>query len=316
MRELENETWIVAPEEADERLDLGLSKHFESYSRTYFQRLIEEGLVVVNGKVERKRYKIAAGDEIEVEFPLEASSHLIPEKIDLDILYEDEHLLVIHKPASMVVHPGAGNFQGTLANALAYRGMSDPLNPHRPGIVHRLDKDTSGVIVTAKNSGVHALLVEAFASRRVEKTYLTIACKHAPAKEVNAPIGRDPHHRQKMAVVQGARAAITRFEIIATSQGDWPLYGLKVALLTGRTHQIRVHLRHSGCPILGDNLYGWPMWNERYEAKRQLLHAWQLAFDHPITGAKLRFEAPLPEDMAQVWQRAFGDFNAMPKALT
>lgn len=307
----EHETWIVELGEENLRLDVGLANHFKPYSRTYFQKLIDDGLVIVNGLVERKRYKLVIHDEIEVEFPLEKASHLVPEDIPLDVLFEDEDILVIHKPSSMVVHPGAGNFQGTLANALAYRGLKDPLNPHRPGIVHRLDKDTSGVIVTAKNALVHSLLVEAFASRSIQKTYLAIACKNPVPHEINEPIGRDPTNRQRMAVTADGKPALTYVDTIASFVGEWPLFGLKIDLMTGRTHQIRVHLRSKGSPILGDSVYGWQPWNERYGIKRQMLHAWRLSFDHPVTGKKLAFEAPLPADMALAWKTYFGSLKAL-----
>jgi 23S rRNA pseudouridine1911/1915/1917 synthase len=275
--------------------------------------LVDEGLVLVNGQVEKKRYKVALLDEVEVEFPLETSAHLLAQDIPLDILFEDEHLLVVNKPASMVVHPGAGQVKDTLANALAFRGIQNPLAPHRPGIVHRLDKDTSGVIVTAKHALAHSLLVEAFASRQVEKIYAAIACKHEAPFEISAPIARDPNQRQKMAVVASGKPALSRFKTVATSGGDWPLFGLKIHLLTGRTHQIRVHLRHQGAPILGDKVYGWSAWNDHFNINRQMLHAYSLALEHPITKKSLRFEAPLPEDMAELWQIHLGAFD--PKAF-
>lgn len=313
MKEPENEVWVVEPYQKGLRLDMALAERFKPYSRSYFQRLIDEGLIVVNGSIEKKRYKVASGDEIEVEFPLETSSHIAAEDIKLDVVFEDEHLLVVNKPASMIVHPGAGQSSGTLANALAFRGVSGTSGAaHRPGIVHRLDKDTSGVIITAKHALAHSLLVEAFSSRKVEKIYLAISCKNEAPSRVEAPISRDPNHRQKMAVVEGGKPAITEFNTIESSSGDWPLFGLWVKLLTGRTHQIRVHLRHQNAPILGDSVYGWSAWNDHFSVHRQMLHAYRLSLTHPFTGEKMSFEAPMPEDMAALWKQEFGSLPSYP----
>lgn len=304
--------WIVELDEEGMRLDLWLARKYPGYSRTYFQNLIEEGLVLVNGLVERKKYSVCKLDEIEVEFRCQPQPQLIPQDIPLDVLYEDDHLLVINKPAGLVVHPGAGCPNGTIANALAFRlqqtvellaGQAQSL---RPGIVHRLDKDTSGVLLTAKTSFAHTKLVEAFSNRQVRKTYLAICCKNQPPARIEEPIERDPSHRQRMRAGFSGRGAVSLFETKATSANmNWPIHLLQVQLITGRTHQIRVHLKWAGCPILGDVTYGWPAWSAQFEAKRQFLHAWKLELAHPVTNELLHFCAPIASDMGKLINEAF-----------
>ena len=281
------ETFLVEQDEAALRLDLLLAKRF-STSRTSIQRLIDKGLVLVNGLQLKKREKLKEGDEVEVEFPLPELPDLIPEEIPLNILFEDPHLLVLNKPAGLVVHPGAGNWTGTLVQGLLYHckalSQSETL---RPGIVHRLDKDTSGVMVAAKTEEAHCRLVEAFASRQVQKQYLAIVHGRPKNQLVQASIGRDPKNRQKMAVIANGKEAETRFETLIHSE---PYSLVRAFPKTGRTHQIRVHLKHVGSPVVFDALYG------KAGEGRQLLHAEALAFAHPITGKSLSFSAPLPED--------------------
>ncbi len=271
------------------RLDSLLSKRY-NLSRTSCQKLIEKGLVLVSGELPKKRDKLKEGDEVEIKFPLPEFPDLTPEAIPLSILFEDPHLIVINKPAGLVVHPGAGNWRGTLVNALLYHCLTLPKDNLRPGIVHRLDKDTSGVMVAAKTEQAHIKLVESFAKREVQKEYLAIVKGNPGSRQINAPIARDPRHRQRMAIVEEGKEAETRIETLQTEKG----YSLvRAHPRTGRTHQIRVHLKHVGTPIVGDAIYG------KEPAPRQLLHAHRLSFPHPITRLQITFEAPLPEDLVK-----------------
>lgn len=293
----ESENICVQEEEAGKRLDALLAARFEGrQSRTYFQSLIEMGNVLVNGTPVKKRYKPLAGDEIEIAFLATPELDLSPENIPLDIIYEDDHLIVINKPAGLVVHPAPGNWSGTFVNALLYHCQTLPNTGQafRPGIVHRLDKDTTGLLVAAKSLDAHHQMVVQFASRQVHKEYLALC--HGKPKDgtIDAPIGRHPFRRKEMSIHEKGRKAVTHVRILQTN-GYLSL--LSLILETGRTHQIRVHLKHVGTPVLGDSAYGNATVNERYKAARQMLHAYRLSFNHPITGEPLSFEAPIPEDM-------------------
>lgn len=289
----------ILPEEEGERLDKILIHRFpEGYSRTYFQNLIEEGLVLLDGKALKKRYKPNAGDEIEIYFSVTQEIDVNPENISLDILYEDRDILVVNKPPGMVVHPAPGNWSGTFVNALLYHCKnlqsdwgSDDL---RPGIVHRLDKETSGLLLAAKTKCAHRHLVEQFASRQVKKEYLAICLGNPGNCVINEPIGRHPIHRKMMAVVPDGKSATTTIQVLKT-HGQLSL--VKALPETGRTHQIRVHLKHRGAPIVGDATYGSPQINAKYRAERQWLHAAKLLFHHPCSNQVLEFIAPLPADM-------------------
>lgn len=297
MPEQESELIVIQENEAGERLDKILAHRFKDvWSRTYFQYLIDEHLVLLNGEPVKKRIKPQVGDEVEIQFAATPEIDLSPENIPLDILYEDEHLLAINKPAGMVVHPAPGNWSGTFVNALLFHCGNLEIEGLRPGIVHRLDKETSGVLIAAKSLLVQQKLVEAFAARQVYKEYLAICVGNPGEGTIEEPIGRHPVHRKHMAVVQGGKKAITHFQTLAT---NGKLSVVKVILATGRTHQIRVHLKHHGTPILGDAIYGNPQVNKQYGAERQLLHAYRLQLKHPITGQVLEFEAPIPEDIAK-----------------
>lgn len=292
----EFDSLFVMAEEEGQRIDKLLTDRFPHYSRTYFQNLIEEGCVLLNGELVKKRICPEEGDEIEICFKAIPHPSLEPEPIPLDILYEDESLLAVNKPPGMVVHPAPGHGSGTFVNALlAHCQKIAPGNdPLRPGIVHRLDKDTSGALIAAKTSFVHQKLIEAFAQREIEKLYLAICCGRPPNGVVRAPIGRHPVHRKEMAVLSDGREAITDIQVAA--------YNDRLSLVlarpkTGRTHQIRVHLKHLNCPILGDPLYGNEWMNRSLAPNRQLLHAYRLSFDHPITQVRLHFSAPIPEDL-------------------
>lgn len=290
------ETLFIEEQESSLRLDQLLVKRYEGhYSRTYFQKLIEQGLVLLNGEPVKKRYKPQVGDEVEIEFLLTQETALLPEPIPLDILYEDEDLLIINKPAGLVVHPAPGNWTGTFANALLYHctTLAAPEGDLRPGIVHRLDKDTTGVLISAKTPIAQWKMIEAFASRKVHKEYLAITHGAPGDRLIDAPIGRDPRNRQRMAVVEGGKSARTHVKTIGR-EGGFAL--AQIVLETGRTHQIRVHLSHTGTPVVGDPLYGRHAQDERLKCKRQLLHASLIRFHHPLTGREIEIKAPLPQD--------------------
>jgi len=291
----------ITESEIGERLDKTLAARFKDIkSRTYFQYLFEEGNVLVNGEPVKKHYKPKDLDSVEIRFVLTPEMDLEPENIPLKIVYEDDHLIVIDKPAGLVVHPAPGNWTGTVVNALLYycQNLKDAFKdePLRPGIIHRLDKDTSGLIVAAKTTAAQKKLVELFSNRKVYKEYIAI-CVGNPGKAViDAPIGRDPVHRKQMKVLDGGKEAITEIETVAS---DGKVSIVKVILKTGRTHQIRVHMQMRKTPVLGDSLYGSLSLNKKFNAKRQLLHAYRLSFPHPITEKPLTFKADLPEDLLE-----------------
>jgi 23S rRNA pseudouridine1911/1915/1917 synthase len=300
------DTLIVSEEEKGLRLDRLLALRFPEYSRTYFQFLIEKHSVLVNGIPFKKREKPQVGDEIEVCFLLLPEISLEPQNIPLDILYEDDHILAVNKPSGMVVHPAPGHFSHTFVNALLYhcKGLSqEPHSVRRPGIVHRLDKDTSGILLAAKTTDAHQALVSLFCHRQIEKHYLAICSGNPGICTINAPIKRHPIHRQEMTIAPlDGKEAISHCKTLKTN-GKFSL--VDVQLVTGRTHQIRVHLRHIGSPILGDPLYGIESLNKKFNINRQLLHAHTLAFIHPFTGAKMVLKASLPEDFSTQMEKIY-----------
>ncbi|MBB6097206.1 23S rRNA pseudouridine1911/1915/1917 synthase [Deinobacterium chartae] len=281
------------------------------HSRSQVTQWIAAGHVQVDGVPQTKPgFKLRGGERLRLEVPAEAPQTVDPEDVDLEVLYEDEHLIAINKPAGMVTHPAPGVTRGTLVNALLGRvrlaGEGEAWGPegYRPGIVHRLDKDTSGVIVVAKTALAHARLAEAFKERDTAKTYLAITAGRVSEGgrpvTLEAPIGRHPVNRQMMAVNgSAAREALTRFVPLASfcdRFGRW--YGLvRAEPRTGRTHQIRVHLAYLKAPILGDEVYG----RASEVMPRQALHAWKLELPHPVSGETLRLEAPIPEDLMNAW---------------
>ena len=298
---MEADLLIVTEEEADVRLDKVLTARFPDYSRTYFQSLIEKSLVLVNGVLAKKSARLVAGDEIEVEFTVTEEISITPEAIPLDVVYEDAYLLAINKPVGMVVHPAVGNWTGTFVNALLYHCALNPqAGSLRPGIVHRLDKETSGLLLAAKDEMTQRKLVEAFAARQVYKEYRAICLGNPGSRRIEGNIGRHPVRRKEMAIVpEGGRAALTLCE---TLRYDEQLSYVKLVPHTGRTHQLRVHMRHAGFPILGDSLYGNPSTNQKWGAKRQLLHAFCLRFTHPHTKEEVELKAPLPQDILKYAQ--------------
>jgi 23S rRNA pseudouridine1911/1915/1917 synthase len=287
---------VVAHSDAGQRLDLFLASQIDSLSRTRIQSLILSGHILLNGTTCRARQMIRAGDQVMVSQPHPEPIALRPEDRTVPILFEDENLLVVNKPAGMTVHPGSGVQSGTLVNALLHHvsNLSGIGGVLRPGVVHRLDKETTGCLVVAKNDLAHLRLSNQFAERKVQKFYLALCAGRftKAAGEIVKPIGRHPMQRQKMAVVDRGRPAHTRFEVIQETN-RWTL--VLCQIFTGRTHQIRVHLHSIGHPVLGDKVYG----NTSTEYDRQMLHAWRLGFFHPIAENWLEFEAGLPDDFLQ-----------------
>lgn len=277
------------------RLDRFLADELPQFSRSRLQSLIHDGHIVLNEKVTRPRTIVREGDRIHLSEPPPEKIETEPEKISLDVLFEDSDLLVVNKPAGMVVHPGAGNAQHTLVNALLAhcRALSGIGGRERPGIVHRLDKETSGCLVVAKNDATHQHLSRQFAERMVEKIYLALVAGTMRKAQgiIDASIGRHRKHRQRMAVTKDrGRTARTDYRVVKSQNG---ISLVECVLHSGRTHQIRVHLHHLGHPVLGDKVYGR---KGAREFPRQMLHAWKLGFTHPRTGKRLTFEAPVPDD--------------------
>ncbi len=292
---MSNDHFIVSPEEAHFRLDKLLSLHFPDHSRTYFQMLIEKGCILVSGKPMKKREKPDVGDEVEVCFLLTPEISLEAQDIPLEILYEDDHLLIINKPVGMVVHPAPGHPNGTFVNALLFHcKWNVPENDLRPGIVHRLDKDTSGILIAAKTAETHQKLVALFCERKIQKYYYALALGNPGDGDIIAPIGRHPVRRKEMAVVDTGKEAITRCKVLQTKEN---ISLLELQLITGRTHQIRVHLKHKGTPILGDPVYGSSSANQKHGVHVQQLHAHRVCFTHPITKNYLDVKAPIPNEM-------------------
>ena len=301
--------FLISEKEAGERLDAAVSR-LSSLSRSAAAKRIEEGDVKVNGVVLPKRYEVRAGDEILLQEREPTLPEARPEAIPLDILYEDADILVINKPKGMVVHPAPGNPDGTLVNALLHhcRGQLSGINGVlRPGIVHRIDKDTSGLLVVAKNDEAHRALAAELEGHHIEREYHALANGgfRTTVGTVDLPIGRHPVDRKKMAVIKDgthtSRPAVTHYEVI----GDFgAVTYLKLHLETGRTHQIRVHMAALGHPLLGDTLYGGG--HTRFEKEHsallhgQALHAKRLTFRHPRTGETMTFECPLPADFRKL----------------
>jgi len=299
------ESIIISEKDADLRLDKLLTLHFPEQSRTYFQWLIRQGYVHLNHHPVKKRRKPEVGDTVQIRFVLAPEVELEPEEIPLEILYEDEWIIAVNKPRGLVVHPGAGNWSGTLVNALLYHCKELHLCSQevRPGIVHRLDKGTSGVLIAAKRERVQQKLQAQFAGRTVAKSYLALCVGNPGTGEIYSQIGRHPRNRKQMAVVeQGGREALTEME---TLEANEKISLVHIKPLTGRTHQIRVHLAHRGTPVLGDVVYGVKQWNERYHRDQQQLHAREITFHHPMRHEVMTIQAPIPGDMSELIERHF-----------
>ena len=298
---METTDLVVTKSSAGKRLDIFLTEAFEGrHSRTYLKSLITDGKVHVDDNIRKGHYKLAGGEHISVEIPPPRVIEFKPENIPLDIIFEDDYILMVNKPAGMVVHPGVGNFSGTLLNALLYycENLSGLGGRFKSGIVHRLDKDTSGIMVVAKDDQTHRHLAKQFKRREVVREYIAVVQGVVEFDEgiVDAPIARDFRDRKKMAVdFSGDKESLTRYDVIRRAD-DFTV--LNISPKTGRTHQIRVHMKHIGHPILGDASYG-----VMAGISRQALHAKSLEFTHPHTGETVRFSAAIPEDIQKLTER-------------
>lgn len=306
IQEIENKNNSVKEIEVIEegiRLDAYIASSVENLSRSMVQKLIKCGKVLVNNKVEKESYKVQLGDKILVEIPEPEESSLKKQNIPLDIIYEDNDILVVNKPKGMVVHPGNGNPDGTLANAIlahCEESLSGIGGEIRPGIVHRIDKDTSGLLVIAKNDKAHINLSEQIKNREVKKIYVALVKGVVPENEatINMPIGRSTKDRKKMAVDREGKEAVTHFKVLKRYN---KYTFIQVKIDTGRTHQIRVHMSHIGYPVVGDTVYS--NGKNDFGVEGQMLHAKELEFKHPITGENMHFEAPLPEYFEEVLEK-------------
>ena len=343
----EQRSIVVPPEAAGQRLDYFLATQIEGVSRSRVQLLLDQGDVLVDGARPKASLKLRGGEHIVVTGePHPAPLHATPENISLDVVYEDADLAVINKPAGMMVHAGAGQSEdersrGTLVNALLYRfqALSTTGGELRPGIVHRLDKDTSGLIVVAKNDAAHAALAELFSTRQISKTY--IALVHGVVERqrgtINADVGRDPVRRTRMTTraTENARSAVSHYEVVRRLETRFGKFTLvRVRIETGRTHQIRVHMASIGHPVVGDTLYGASgqltdqvaaqaaqskaarrkAEPERLKLARNFLHAARLEFEHPITGKLLQLEAPLPQELEAFLGRLEGPAQGLDQS--
>jgi 23S rRNA pseudouridine1911/1915/1917 synthase len=308
---------VVPDSSAGRRVDAVVADLFPEYSRSRLSAWIKSGDVRLDGREVRPRDPVRGGEQVTVNVVLEVQTHSTPEDIALDVLFEDEHVIVIDKPAGLVVHPGAGNPAGTLVNALLHRDPSLEMLP-RAGIVHRLDKDTSGVMVVARTLAAHTALVEQLSARQVHRQYLAVVVGAlVSGGTANAPIDRHPRDRIRMAVRDDGREAVTHYRLRERFRAHTLL---ECRLETGRTHQIRVHMQHLKHPIVGDPLYGGPLKLPRGAApelvdalrgfKRQALHAETLEFAHPVGGEPVRCTAPVPADMLALMQALRVDHRA------
>ncbi|WP_155590157.1 RluA family pseudouridine synthase [Lysinibacillus cavernae] len=291
-------TYTIEEQQKGERIDKALSSLQSEWSRSQIGNWISEGIITVNGDVVKAKYKVKAGDFVAIDVPEVEPLDVIEENLDLDIVYEDADVLVVNKPKGMVVHPAPGHLTGTLVNGLMYhcKDLSGINGVMRPGIVHRIDKDTSGLLMVAKNDTAHESLVNQLVNKTVTRKYIALVHGHIAHDKgtIDAPIGRDQKDRQKQAVVDNGKHAVTHFQVVERF-GDYTL--VECRLETGRTHQIRVHMNYIGFQLVGDPKYG-P--KKTIDFGGQVLHAATLGFDHPSSGEYLEFEAPLPADYEQL----------------
>jgi 23S rRNA pseudouridine1911/1915/1917 synthase len=300
---MEEYAWHIGTESAGERLDKVVASYHTNWSRVQVQDWIKRGLVKVDKEVKKGNYRVKIGEMIEIFVPPVEVQDIKPEPMKLEIVYEDRDVIVVNKPRGMVVHPGAGNFSGTLLNGLMAhtRNLSKVGGQTRLGIVHRIDKDTSGLLMVAKNDVAHRALVEQLKEHSVERKYVAIVHGVIPHQHgtIEAPIGRDPKQRQRMAVVeQNGKDAVTHFTVLERFK-DTTL--VECRLETGRTHQIRVHMKYIGFPLVGDPIYG-PK-KSKYSIEGQALHAQVLGFTHPRTGERIRKEVDPPEEFQQLLEK-------------
>lgn len=286
---------IKVTENENKRLDIYISEAYKVLSRTAIKRLLEEEKIHVNGKVEKTSYKVKNGDNIEIEIPEAKETKLEAQNIPVPVIYEDKDIIVVNKPKGMVVHPANGNPDGTLVNAILAMckgSLSGIGGEIRPGIVHRLDKDTSGLLIVAKNDEAHIKMSKQIQDRKVEKRYIALVRGNVQDDEatIDMPIARSKVDRKKMAVDKNGKEAVTHFKVLKR-YGNYTLLEIKID--TGRTHQIRVHMSYIGYPVVGDSVYS--SGKNEFGVEGQMLHARYLKFKHPITGKELNLEAPLPE---------------------
>ena len=286
----------ITVNEANERLDKYLAANTE-YSRVLISKMLDADFITVNGKKEKASYKVKENDYIEIKEGFKEETDIVPTKMDLDIVYEDEHLMIINKPSGLVVHPGSGNYDNTLVNGLMYytNNLSDINGEERPGIVHRIDKDTSGLIMVAKTNETHAILTEYFKNKEVKREYIALltGCFPHETATIDAPIGRDPKDRKKMTVTaDNSKEAVTHLKVLKRYK-EYTLVSLK--LETGRTHQIRVHTKYIGYPVYNDPVYT----NKKTTEFGQFLHSHKMEFIHPITKEQMSFECPIPKEMQE-----------------
>ena len=291
---------IKVTENENKRLDIYISEAYKVLSRTAIKRLLEEEKIHVNGKVEKTSYKVKNGDNIEIEIPEAKETKLEAQNIPVPVIYEDKDIIVVNKPKGMVVHPANGNPDGTLVNAILAMckgSLSGIGGEIRPGIVHRLDKDTSGLLIVAKNDEAHIKMSKQIQDRKVEKRYIALVRGNVPDDEatIDMPIARSKVDRKKMAVDKNGKEAVTHFKVLKR-YGNYTLLEIKID--TGRTHQIRVHMSYIGYPVVGDSVYS--SGKNEFGVEGQMLHARYLKFKHPITGKELNLEAPLPEDFEKI----------------
>lgn len=291
---MELKEFIINQNSVNCRLDVYLSQEFEDKSRSYIQKLVDEGNITVNDKNKKSNYKLKINDKITVNIPELEELVIQPENIDLDVLYEDSDLIVINKPQGMVVHPAPGNYTGTLVNALVYhcKDLSGINGVARPGIVHRIDKDTSGILVIAKNDNAHKKLAEQLKEHSMKREYVALVegIIKGESGMVDKPLGRHPKERIKMAIVSGGKRAVTHYEVIERFERNTLV---KCVLETGRTHQIRVHMSYIGHPLVGDPVYGYK--KQKFNLNGQMLHAKKLGFIHPTTEKYMEFESEIPD---------------------
>lgn len=294
-------TYTIEAEQKGERIDKALATLNEEWSRTQVATWVKDGVVLVNDATVKVNYKVKEGDILTVDVPEVEELDIVAEDLQLDIVYEDADVLVVNKPRGMVVHPAPGHTKGTLVNGLMYhcKDLSGINGVMRPGIVHRIDKDTSGLLMVAKNDVAHESLVNQLVNKTVTRKYTALVHGHIPHDKgtIDAPIGRDTKDRQKQAIVDNGKHAVTHFQVLERF-GDFTL--VECRLETGRTHQIRVHMNYIGYPLAGDPKYG-P--KKTIDFNGQVLHAGVLGFEHPVTKEYLEFEAPLPEDFAQLLEQ-------------
>lgn len=306
MGEEKNTILKVKKDDEGKRLDAFLSEMYSDVSRSMHQKLIRDGMTLVNDKKQKPSYKICIGDKIEVEFPEPKALDVEPQDIPIEIVYEDGDILIVNKAQGMVVHPAPGNFDNTLVNAILFHckeNLSSINGVIRPGIVHRIDKNTSGLLVIAKNDKAHNFLAEQFAVHSITREYEMIVVGNVDwiKMTIDKPIGRNPKDRLKMAVVKnGGKRAVTHFELIENFNG---FAHLKATLETGRTHQIRVHSNYMKHPIIGDDLYGYTV-KKFSKITGQVLHARKLGFIHPSSGEYMEFNSELPEYFLDVMKKA------------